>query len=250
MSSTLTVTGPDPTLSISLGWRETAPGHVGDVQQTVDAGQVDERAEVGQVLDGAVDHVADLDAFEEELALGVALGLDQFAAREDDVLAVVVDLDDLEIVRVADEAVEVLRRGDVDLAAGKERLDTDVDHEAAFDDALDLALDEAVAVEHADDLLPVLAVQGFLTGEDDHALVVFEAFEQYVDFIAHVDMVEVVELADRDDPLGLVADVDEDFARANFEDVAFDDGTLTEILHGFVDEVLHGGHGRRGHFGV
>ena len=105
-------------------------------------------------------------------------------------------------------------------------------------------------MEHADDLLPVLAVEGLLTREDDHALVVFEAFEQHVDLVAHVNVVEVVELAVGDDPLGLVADVDEDFARANFEDVAFDDGTLTEILHGFVDEVLHGGHGRRGHFGV
>ncbi len=174
---------------------QAAPGHVRDVQQAVDAGQVDERAEVGQVLDRAGDHVADVDAFQELLALGVALGLDQFAAREDDVLAVVVDLDDLEIVGVADELVQVLRRGDVDLAAGQERLDADVDHEAALDDALDLALDEPVAVEHADDLLPVLAVEGLFAREDDHALVVFEAFEQNVDLVADVDVVEVVEFA-------------------------------------------------------
>ena len=221
---------------------EAAPRHVRDVQQAVDAGQVDERAEIGQVLDRAGDDVADVDALQERLALGVALGLDEFAAREDDVLAVVVDLDDLEIVGVADELVEVLRRGDVDLAAGQERLDADVDHEAALDDALDLALDEAVAVEHADDLLPVLAVERLFAREDDHALVVFEAFEEHVDLVADVDVVEVVELGEGDDALGFVADVHEGFARAEFEDVAFDDGAFAEVAHRLRNEFLHSCH--------
>ena len=209
-------------------------------------GQVDERAEVGQVLDVAGDHVADVDALQERLALGVALGLDEFAAREDDVLAVVVDLDDLEIVGVADELVEVLRRGDVDLAAGQERLDADVDHEAALDDALDLALDEAVAVEHADDLLPVLAVERFFAGEHDHALVVFETFEENVHFVADVHVVEIVEFGKRDDTLRFVADVHEGFARAEFEDMAFDDGAFAEVAHGLRNEFLHSCHNQLG----
>jgi len=66
-------------------------------------------------------------------------GFDDFAAAEDDVLAVVVDLDDLEFVDLADVFVEILRRDDVDLRAGQEGFDADVDHEAAFDDSLDLA---------------------------------------------------------------------------------------------------------------
>jgi hypothetical protein len=33
---------------------DPAPGHVGDVQQAVDAAEVDERAEVGDVLDRAL----------------------------------------------------------------------------------------------------------------------------------------------------------------------------------------------------
>ena len=154
---------------------EAAPGHVGDVEQAVHAVEVDERAEVGEVLDHALDRVADLDRVEEALALLRALLLDELAAGEDDVLAVVVDLDDLEVVGVADELLEILRRDDVDLRAGQERFDADVDGEAAFDDGLDLALDEAVALEDLDDLLPVLAVGGALLREDDDAFVVFEA---------------------------------------------------------------------------
>jgi hypothetical protein len=48
-------------LTISLGMVDSAPGHVGDVQQTVDAAEVDERAEVGDVLDRALADLHRLD---------------------------------------------------------------------------------------------------------------------------------------------------------------------------------------------
>ena len=66
--------------------------------------------------------------------------LDDLAAAEDDVFAVVVDLDDLEVVGVAHELLEILGRNDVDLRTGEECFDADIDGEAAFDDGFDLAL--------------------------------------------------------------------------------------------------------------
>ena len=50
--------------------------------------------------------------------------------------------------------------------------------------------------KHADDLLPILAVERLFAGQDNHALVVFEAFEQNVHFVADIDVVEVVELGE------------------------------------------------------
>src|SRR5262249_59045859 len=42
-----------------LAWVvDAAPGHVGDVEQAVDATQIDEGAIVGDILDHAVDHLA------------------------------------------------------------------------------------------------------------------------------------------------------------------------------------------------
>ena len=90
-----------------------------------------------------------------------------------------------------------------------------------------------------DDLLPILAVERLFAGEDDHALVVFEPFEEHVDLIADVHVVEVVEFGERDDTLRLVADVHEGFARAEFEDVAFDDGAFAEVAHRLRNEFLH-----------
>ena len=63
--------------------------------------------------------VAGVHAFQEFLALFAAFLLDELAAGEDDVLPVVVDLDDLEIVGVADELLQILWRNDVDLRAGR-----------------------------------------------------------------------------------------------------------------------------------
>ena len=48
---------------------DAAPAHVGDVQQAVDAAEVDERAEVGDVLDDALADLARLDLGEQLLLL-------------------------------------------------------------------------------------------------------------------------------------------------------------------------------------
>ena len=51
------------------GMVDAAPAHVGDVQQAVDAAQVDERAEIGDVLDGPLANLADVDFLEQLLFL-------------------------------------------------------------------------------------------------------------------------------------------------------------------------------------
>ena len=175
-------------------------------------------------------------------ALGAFL-LDQFAAGEDDVLPLLVDLDDLEVVGVADVLVEVLRREDVDLRGGQEGLDADVDEQAAFDDGLDLAGDGAAFVADGEDAFPVLLELGLLLGEDDHALLVFELLDQDVDLVADLDGFDVVEFVAGDDAFAFVADVHEDFLGADFDDGAFDDiasrkGQFARLPHGF----FHGEH--------
>ncbi len=172
---------------------EAAPRHIGDVEEAVHAVEVDEGAEIGEVLDRAADDIARLGGTEEVRALLRALLLDQFPAGKDDVFAVVVDLDDLEIVGVGDELIEILGRDDVDLGAGKEGFDADVDGETAFDHGFDFAFDDPAFVEHGDDLVPVLFVGGALLGEDDHALVVFEPDEEDFGFVADLEVFDVVE---------------------------------------------------------
>src|SRR5690606_26248915 len=76
---------------------DALPGHVGDVQQAVHAAQVDERAVVGEVLDDTLDLLAFLQGFQQGFALGAVLGFQNAAAGNDNVVALLVQLDDLEL---------------------------------------------------------------------------------------------------------------------------------------------------------
>src|SRR6185312_3661140 len=79
------------------------PRHVGDVQQAVDAAEVDERTVIGEVLDDALDDRAFLQALEQLFALLGELALDDRATRDDDVVALAIELDDLELKLLAFE---------------------------------------------------------------------------------------------------------------------------------------------------
>ena len=57
--------------------RHAAPGHVGDVQEAVDAAEIDERAVVGEVLDRPAQHLALGQRVERDLLLLGVLLLEQ-----------------------------------------------------------------------------------------------------------------------------------------------------------------------------
>src|SRR5262249_4106065 len=108
------------------------PAHVGDVQQAVDAAEVHEGAELGDVLDDALADLADLDLLEELLLHLRALILEQLAAADDDVAAGLVDLEDLALDRLVDVVGDVRRSADVNLAGGQEDVHTNVDEQPAL----------------------------------------------------------------------------------------------------------------------
>ncbi len=111
---------------------DALPCHVGDVQQAVDAAEVHERAVVGEVLDDALEHRALLQVLQQRLALGAVLVLDDRAPRHDHVVALLVELDDLELERLAFERGRIADRAHVDERARQERAnEVDVDGEAA-----------------------------------------------------------------------------------------------------------------------
>ncbi len=117
---------------------DAAPGDVGDVQQAIDAAEIDEGAVVGDVLHHAVEDLAFLEALDQ---LGALLGAGFFqhgAAGDDDVAAGAVHLEDLERLRRAHQRADVADRADIDLAAGQEGDGAaEVDGEAALHPAVD-----------------------------------------------------------------------------------------------------------------
>src|SRR5690606_27502384 len=79
------------------GVADAAPAHIGDMEQAVDAAEIDERAVLGDVLDRTGDDHALLEVLEGLGLEPVALLLEEHAAREHDVAALLVELDDLEV---------------------------------------------------------------------------------------------------------------------------------------------------------
>src|ERR1700742_3266112 len=94
------------------------PGDIGDMQQAIDAAEVHERAVVGDVLDHAVEDHAFLEALDQLTALFGARLFQNCPARDDDVAAGAVHLQDLERLRRAHQRADVAHRADIDLGAG------------------------------------------------------------------------------------------------------------------------------------
>ena len=192
---------------------DALPRHVGDVQQAVDAAEVDERAVVGEVLDRALDDRAFLQLLEQLGALGAVFLLDDRAARHHDVVALLVELDDLELERLAFEVRRIAHRAHVDERAGQERAhEIDLDGEAAFDAAVDDALDDLLLLERLLEARPGAGALGLLARQAGFAVAVFDAVERDFHVVADADFdlaAVVLELLDRDDGFALQARVDE-----------------------------------------
>jgi hypothetical protein len=208
-----------------------AVGHVGDVQQAVHAPEVDERPEVGDVLDHALPDLARLELLHQVLALVGAFMLQQHAAADHDVAAPLVELDDLELVRLPEQLVDVGNPAQRDLAPGEERIHP---HEADHDAALDLlhqgALDRLVALMRQLDLLPHPHEVGLLLRQDDRTLMVLEVLEEDFDLVARCG--RILELVQRDTALGLEADVEDHGVLGHPQHLAADDLALDDLGHG------------------
>src|SRR5438874_4601436 len=94
---------------------KASPSHVGDVEESIHAIEINECTKVGQVLYSSDDAIADFDTFEKLLPFFAPFLLDDLATAKHDIAPVIVNFDDFEIVGVPDELLEILRRNDVDL---------------------------------------------------------------------------------------------------------------------------------------
>ena len=199
-------------------------------KQAVDAAQVDERAEVGDVLDGALADLADVDLLEQLLLLGFAGDLDQLAAADDDVAPALVDLQDHAFDLLIDVIGDVGRPADIDLAGGQEDIDADIDQEPSLDLARDASLDDVSFVIAGDDHLPGSHPVRLLPRQDDLAGLVFHPLEQNFHLVARRRRRLVFPLVERDQALGLVADVDDHLVAHDLDHPARDDAADLEAL--------------------
>src|SRR6478736_3158646 len=214
---------------------DATPGHVRDVEQAVDAAEVDERAVLGEVLDRPAQNLTFLQVLQRLFLEAVALLLQEHAARKHDVAALLVELDDLELVSLTDQLVQVADGPQIHLRTGEEGFDAAAngDRKAALHALADGAFDDLVALTGARNLVPHLHLVGLLLGQGDQAFVALAALDEHVHLVAGLNVhlaLGVDELVLAEDALGLAADVDDDEVAADANDDAGDDLSFTAEL--------------------
>ncbi len=223
---------------------DVAPRHVGDVQEAVDAADVDERAIVGDRLHDALDDLSLLDVLEDLLRALAFEFLEELLARQDDVVPLLVELHDAELEFLVDVFFEVVFLAVRDEGAGDEAAQTlEQGLEAALDPLQHLRLDRAVALVGVDDLVPGHLLFGFALRQDHVAVLILRLHDHDVKLHAdHGALGAGVELGSGEDAFRLVADVDVKVAPLDLHDTAVEDVAARERL------VL--GHPRHGRFHV
>ena len=222
---------------------DSAPGHVGDMQQPIDSAQVHKRAVLGDVLDGSVDDLAFRQIRERSLPALIAGFLEQQSAGDHDIASPVIDLDDLHREALADKLFGIANRMKINLRAGEERLHADVHHHSALDAAEDTAFDHLLVLEVAFKFFPDLHFIRFFLGQNEVALAVLPFLDinrkpgprgERAQFLR-------IEFFGRNDAFRFVTDVHDHLVLLHQNDRAFDHRAFLKILKGLFVQ--------RGHFG-
>ena len=217
------------------------PGEFGDVDEAVDTTEVDERTEVNDRGDVTGTNLT-LAKSVEEVRANLGLGLFKpCATREHNVVAVLVELDDLRFDLATNVRCEVADATHFNEGCGEEAAKADVEDKTTLDDLDDGAGNNAIFFLDLFDLAPGALVLCALLRQEQTAFLVFLLEDEGFDLVANsnnIVRVHVVldgELAREDNALSLVADVEEDLIVVNLDDSALDDVAIVEVLDGCVD---------------
>ena len=201
---------------------DTAPTEVGDMQQAVQAAQIDEYAEIGDILDDAFANLTDFDFMQQFFFAGLTVFFDEFAAGDHDVVIFRIDLEDFAFDFLADEAADVAGLADVDLRGGQKDRHADIDEQTAFDAAADDTLDDVAFFVGGDDAFPAADAVGFAFGQDD-AVFGIDFFQKDFDFFAGYDFFGIVKLGGFDHAFALEAQFDDDVVADLADNFTLDD---------------------------
>ena len=211
-----------------FGWvTHAAPCHVGDVQQAVDAAQVHERTVFGDVLDHALNDGAFLEGFHQLGALFAHGGFHHSAAAQHHVVALAVQLDDLEFHGLVFVRRQILDRTCIDQRTGQECADAvDQNGQTALDLAAGRASDEFAGFQGLFQAHPGSQTLGGVARQDGVAVAVFDGANGHRHEVTHLDFdfaLVVLELFQRHVGFGLEASVHDHEVVLNAHDFSGDD---------------------------
>ena len=227
---------------------DTPPAHIGNVKQPVKSSEIHEGPELGDVLYHSLANLPDLDAIEQLHLLGFTLLFDEPSAGNDYVHARLIDLDDLARHLLPDVLGNISRPANTDLGSGQKDRDADLDEQPALDLTDHLAGDLIPLLVRGDDTFPATLAIGLALGERHQSILILYRLEKDLDLVSHTELRGVIELLERNSPLGFVAHIDDRRVANDIDDLALDylvllkaaDRLLVGLLNLFIAEALHG----------
>src|SRR5258708_22934444 len=216
--------------------RQPAPGHVGYVEQTVNAAQVNKSSVVGEVLHRPGHDGVFLQRFE---CLGALAGVFFFQnrfARNHNVAALLVQLDHADFNLLALQHVEVADRMYVHLGTRHERFYADVHLNSSLDPLHDLSFDRSLGQMRLVNLFPYPHALRALMREQHRAFFIPAMLHHDGDFVAGLEFnvaVRVGDFGNRHQALGLESDVHNNVRGRDFDHAAFEHVVFTGRRFGF-----------------
>ncbi len=169
---------------------------------------------------------------EGERALGVLLLFEDFLAGDDNVAALLVELDDTNVNRLADVGVQVAYGTNLQLRTGQECLDADIDRQSTLDPAQNDAGDRSLVVGCLLDCIPYLMTLSLFIAQDIAALGLFALDDDFHRIAClQLRLAGVVEnLFERNQSFGLHPDIDNDMLVRELDHGSSHDAAVVKSL--------------------
>jgi len=221
------------------GMTDTFPAHICNVEQAINATEVDEGAEVSDVLDHTLAQLVDFQFTQQLFAVFLALLLDERSAADHDVAASFIDFQYLALHHSANIVANVAGAADVHLAGRQEHVDADIDQETAFDLARDGSRHHLTLLHGLHHLFPLQDLLSFALAEPHHAVrvvghaeLVFHLLDQDLDRFANLGLLALSPLVARNRSFTLIA-----FSAVNTNDAPVHD--LVDVKIAFRLYIRH-----------
>ncbi len=221
------------------GMLDSAPAHVGHMQQTIDAPDVHKGAEVGNIFNFTFDKPVDFDAFKKVLFFNFTLLFEQSSAADNHIAATAGQLHNLDFHLFADVAIKIARGPEGQLAGGHEGIHTDIHFETALDTAGDDAFNNTVVVVYGLHMLPVFDPVRFNLGEIGGAVIIFRSFDIKIVCGTDGGAFAFCKFSQVNYAFAFVADIHGNAVIVDADNAAADDFAFFEILRRFLHQLRH-----------
>src|SRR5712692_424800 len=222
------------------GVSDTAPGHIGNVQQPVDPAQVNERAIIGNALHRPFQDDPFLQQLESFLTQSVTFLLQHRAAGHHHIGAGTVIFEYGESALTAHKTVEVADRTKINMRARQKRRHPDINLEPPLHFADNHSLYCALMQIRVLNLVPYAVLLGFRPGQDDPFLFGIGRVKEDLDLVAFTHRqatIALAELIHRNPPFVFIADVNGDEFRTDLHYPSTDDLARFDCAKTFLEHL-------------